>query len=187
MTEAACPHCRRAIEPPPKRSRLCPHCRASIVVRRGSLLTEGQAEAFDTESERAASAKRKAIAVERYREGKASTASDLKQAKASGVVSGVRVLVSTNDCRVCQAVRDRVFPIKSCTPKMLPPYENCEIEDGCRASLTMVVAPEYSGRPRPKKRSATSSGGLVGCVMVASIAIGAFVVIRVCYGVLAGK
>jgi hypothetical protein len=121
-----------------------------------------------------------ARATERYREGRASTARDLKQARSSGVVSGVRLLVSENDCRVCQALKAIVFPLKSCTLDMLPPYRNCDFEEGCRASITMVIAQEYSGKPRPKKLAATKPGGPAGCVMVASILIGTIVVISMC-------
>jgi hypothetical protein len=188
MPKAACPHCRRAIEPPPKRSRLCPHCRAPIVVRRGKLLTEGQAEAFDAELDAIASGKRMARAAERYREGRAYTARDLKQARASqDAVSGIRVMVSENDCPVCHAVEGIVFPVESCTLDMLPPYRNCEFEEGCRACITLVLKPEYSGQRQTAKRAAAKSGGLAGCLMVASILVGAFVVICVCYGMLVGK
>jgi hypothetical protein len=188
MPEATCPHCRRAIEPPPRRSRLCPHCRSPIVVRRGELLTEGQAETFDAELDAIASGKRMARATERYREARASTAGNLKQARASrDIVSGISVMVSENDCRVCQAVSGIIFPVESCTLDMLPPYRNCEIEEGCRACITVVLKPEYSGQHQPAKRTAAKSGGLAGCVMVASILIGALVVLCVCYGVLAGK
>lgn len=188
MPEAICPHCRRAIEPTPRRSRLCPHCRRAIVVRRGLLLTEGQAEAFDAEVESIADAKRMARAAERYREGRAFTARDLKQARASrDVVSGIRVMVSENDCRVCQTIAGTVFSVESCTLDMLPPYRNCELEDGCRACITMELAPEYTGKTRPSKRAASKSAGLAGCVMVGSILIGALVVVCVCYGVLVGK
>jgi hypothetical protein len=188
MPETVCPHCRRAIEPPPRRSRLCPHCRARIIVRRGSLLTEGHAEAFDSEMETIAAGKWKARVARRDREGRACTARDLKQARASrDIISGIRVMVGEDDCRVCQAVKGIVFPVESCTLDMLPPYRSCEFEEGCRACITMELAPTYAAKAQPGSRVGSKSGGLAGCVMVASILIGAFVVIRVCYDVLMGK
>jgi hypothetical protein len=112
----------------------------------------------------------------------------LKQAKASrDVISGICVMVSENDCQVCQAVQGVVFPVESCTLDMLPPYRDCELEDGCRAAITTILKPEASGRRRSAKPAASKPGGLAGCMMIVSILIGAFVVIRVCYGVLTGK
>jgi hypothetical protein len=112
----------------------------------------------------------------------------LKQAKASrDIISGIRVMVSENDCRVCQAVAGIAFPVESCTLDMLPPYRNCELEDGCRACITMEIAPEYAGKARPIKRTSAKSGGVAGCLMAASIFIGFFLVICACYALLMGK
>jgi hypothetical protein len=184
MPGAICPHCRRAIEPAPKRSRLCPHCRAPIVVRRGSLLTETQAATFDAEAGAVAAGKRKARGGDWFREHRGYTARDLKQAKASrGTVTGIGLLVSEDDCRVCQAARDRVFPVQTCTVEMLPPYRDCEYEEGCRATTRMVLSPEYAALGRTGKRA----GGLAGCVMLALILGGIIIVVLACYGLIAGK
>jgi hypothetical protein len=83
-----------------------------------------------------------------FRERRASTNRELKQARASGVVVGVRPLVSANDCGICQAASKRVFPIKDCKVEMLPPYRDCELEGGCRASVSFVLEGEEPGRPR---------------------------------------
>ncbi len=94
-----------------------------------------------------ASRKKRSNTAALYREFRAATARGLKQAKSSGVVLAARPLVNDSDCRVCQAVRSRAFPIEDCTVDMLPPYKDCELEDGCRASVTFVVdVPDEPGR-----------------------------------------
>lgn len=83
----------------------------------------------------------------RFREGQKRLAAELRQAKRSGVVAGIRPLVSGDACPVCRAVRDAVFPIETCTVEQLPPYQDCEHEDGCDSCITEVLKPEYSGQP----------------------------------------
>lgn len=135
---AECPHCQESIDPPPLRSRKCPHCRTLIVVRRGQLLTTEAANKLD---ERLAADE----ARERFRSGQQNAAREIREARKSGVVAGFQPLVSTNDCNICQAVRSMVFPVATCTPEMLPPYRNCELPDGCRATFTSVLTAEYEG------------------------------------------
>jgi hypothetical protein len=150
-----CPYCHHSIEPTPKRSRLCPHCREKVVVRQGHLFTESQADAFDEEKERIATAKRKARAAEWFRERRAQAKADIRDSRESGVVSGFRLLVSANDCDVCQARYDQVFPIRTCTAEQLPPYRDCEYEDGCRASYLHVLDDEgrRPAKTPPRKRT----------------------------------
>lgn len=146
----ACPHCGRSIEPPPKRSRKCPHCRQPIVVRRGYLLTEAKATEFEQrladEKERRKAEKRD----DRFHWARGLVADQLREAKASGVVVGMKLLVSSDACRVCMKVRSKVFPIATCTIDMLPPYRDCLIEDGCDSSVVEILSPEYGG---PRRRS----------------------------------
>jgi hypothetical protein len=163
-----CPHCGLAIEPPPKRSGKCPHCRQAIVVRRGRLLTEQGVEVFEgeLEAERAAKVARKR--EERFQEIRAATARELHDARKTGVVAGMQPLVSGDCCRICQAVRKKVFPIETCTVEMLPPYEDCEIEGGCDSAVIVVFKPEYGGpRPRssPKGKPVPKPGKGSGCLL----------------------
>jgi hypothetical protein len=161
---AECPHCRQTIEPPPKRSRKCPYCRRRIELRRGQLLTPEAAEEQDAKIT-AAEAK------QRFREGRQRVADEIREAKKSGVVAGFKPLVSANDCRTCKAVRNKFFPIATCTPEMLPPYENCEIPEGCRATFTTTLLQEYEKllsktSPRAIRNSgvAASSKSKSGCL-----------------------
>ena len=134
---AKCPHCGQTIDPPPKRSRKCPHCRKPIELRGGRLLTPEDAEILD---DKAATAEAK----KRFREGRQSVARDIREAKKSGgVVTGFKPMVTEAECAVCQAVKNKVFPIKTCTAEMLPPYENCEYPDGCTAGVSTVMTKEY--------------------------------------------
>jgi hypothetical protein len=105
------------------------------VLRQGQLLTPEVAEKLD---EKLTVQKAK----QRFREGRQNTAREIKQARQSGVVAGFKPLVSANDCDICQAVRDKFFPVATCTPEMLPPYENCEIPEGCRATFTCTLSQE---------------------------------------------
>jgi hypothetical protein len=132
-----CPHCRQTIDPPPKRSRKCPHCRKPIELRQGRLLTPEDAEILD---DKAAAAEAK----KRFREARQSIARDIRESKkAGGVVVGFKPVVTAAECNVCRAVKDKVFPIKTCTPEMLPPYENREFPDGCTAWAASVMTKEY--------------------------------------------
>jgi hypothetical protein len=133
---AKCPHCRQSIDPPPKRSRRCPHCREPIALRRGQLLTPEAAEKLDNELAAME-------ATKRLREGRQKAAREIREARKSGVVTGFKPLVSANDCDVCQAASNRFFPVATYTPEMLPPYENCEFPDGCRATFTCTMSQEY--------------------------------------------
>jgi hypothetical protein len=146
----ACPHCHVPIDPPPKRSRKCPHCRQPIVVRRGQLLTDEGVAEFEERLEERREAKRIKERDARLREFRRSTAEQLREAKRSGVVAGIEVLVSSDACQVCQDRRKAVYPIETCTVSMLPPYENCENEDGCDSAIVDVLAEEYGG-PRRRK------------------------------------
>jgi len=156
-----CPHCSQAIDPPPKRSRNCPHCRKPIVVRRGRMLTPESAAEFDSQLEESREKRRSKVRQEKFREGRKNAIREIREAKKSGVVSGFKPLVTENDCDICQKVRDRVFPIDSCTPEMLPPYEDCELEDGCRATFNCVLSSEYetlrSSQKRPSKKGCLGS------------------------------
>ena len=105
-------------------------------VRRGQLLTTEAANKLD---ERLAADE----ARERFRSGQQNAAREIREARKSGVVAGFQPLVSTNDCNICQAVRSMVFPVATCTPEMLPPYRNCELPNGCRATFTSVLTAEY--------------------------------------------
>jgi hypothetical protein len=133
---AACPSCLRLIDPPPKRSRKCPHCKKPIVVRQGKLLTEQAAEKLDKEL----AAKE---AKQRLVDGRKRAATEIREAKKSDVIVGFKPLVSAEDCSVCQAANDKFFPLATCTPEMLPPYGNCEIPEGCRATFVSVLSQEY--------------------------------------------
>lgn len=138
-----CPYCRSPIDPPPARSRKCPHCRASIVVRRGRLLTEAQGAEVDREGARVAAENKARRRAERYREGRARAEHDVADARRSGVVTGFKMLVSANDCRTCRRLKDKVFPVATCKPEMLPPFAECELEEGCRATTIAVLSPRY--------------------------------------------
>jgi len=140
---SSCPHCSQLIDPPPKRSRNCPHCRKPIVVRRDRLLTPEAAEEFDSQLVAIREDRRSKVRQERFREGRKCAIRDIRQAKKSGVVIGFKPLVSENDCDICQKVRDRFFPIDTCTPEMLPPYKDCELVGGCRATFVPVLNSEY--------------------------------------------
>jgi len=100
------------------------------------LLTPKAAEEYDG---KAAVAQAKAL----FRERRQNSARAFRQARESGVVTGFKVLASANDCDVCQSLQGKVFPLGSCTLEMLPPYTNCEYEDGCRATFTCVLQDEY--------------------------------------------
>jgi hypothetical protein len=100
------------------------------------LLTPEAAEELDAKLA-AAEAKR------RFHEGRQKVAREIREARKTGVVTGFKPLVTANDCNICQAVRDKFFPIATCTPEMLPPYENCEIPEGCRATVTSALSQEY--------------------------------------------
>jgi hypothetical protein len=181
---ARCPHCQQTIDPPPKRSRKCPHCREPIELRKGKLLTPEAAEALDA----------KLIAAEareRFREGRQKAVREIRQARQSGVVTGFKLLVSANDCDVCQAVRDRFFPVETCTPEMLPPYENCKLQDGCRATFTCTLAQQYEdllAKYPPGSRFEEKGLGpksKTGCL---GVAIAVFVLISIAlWTVAAGK
>jgi hypothetical protein len=80
---------------------------------------------------------------QRFREGRQRAAREIREAQNSGVVTGFRLLVSANDCDVCQAAQHKFFPVETCTAEMLPPYENCKIPEGCRATFTGVLGREY--------------------------------------------
>jgi hypothetical protein len=173
---AKCPHCRQSIDPPPKRSRKCPHCREPIALRRGQLLTPEAAETLDNELT-AMEAKK------RLREGRQKAAREIREARKSGVVTGFTPLVSGNDCDVCQAASDRFFPIATCTPEMLPPYENCELPEGCRATFTCRLSQEYEyllakNPPKTLLDSGPTKSSKPGC-LTALVAVCAFVVIWV--------
>jgi len=71
------------------------------------------------------------------------TSRNIRQAQDSGVVVAFKLLVTENDCDVCQARREMVIPANACLPEMLPPYEDCKLEDGCRASFTCVLSRKY--------------------------------------------
>ena len=155
------PIVRRAIDPPPKRSRKCPHCRERIELRQGRLLTPAAAEKFDAKL----TVKE---AKQRLREGRQNAAKEIREARKSGVVAGFRPLVSDDDCSVCQAVRDKFFPVENCTPEMLPPYENCEYEDGCRA--TFICDLTDLNPPATPRRNRGCLGVVAVCVFI-SIAV----------------
>ena len=144
-----CPHCGVSIDPPPKRSRKCPHCRQPIVVRRGHLLTEAEADEFDDRLDDA----REAIASRKVAERQAlfrkSVADELRQAKESGVVAGMQLLMSGDACDVFRSRRGLVFPIDSCTVDDLPPYPDCEVDDGCDSTVVSILTPEYGGPSKP--------------------------------------
>jgi len=147
---SSCPQCSQLIDPPPKRSRNCPHCRKPIVVRRGRLLTPEAAEDFDSQLEESREKRRSKVRQERFREGRTNAIREIREAKKYGFVSGFKPLVSEGDCDICQKVRDRFFPKDTCTPEMLPPYKNCELEDGCRATFISVLNGDYETlRPSP--------------------------------------
>src|ERR1035441_6360380 len=114
---SCCPHCSKVVEPPPKRSRKCPHCGERIEVRGGQVMTSESAEKFDTE-------RTKKEAAERFREGREIAVQNFQNAKDSGVVVGFKLLLSGDECGVCQKNGNRIFPIAACTVQMLPPYEN---------------------------------------------------------------
>jgi hypothetical protein len=146
-----CPHCFVVIDPCPTRSRKCPHCRQPIVVRRGYLLTGAEAEEFEgrlaEEKQRITARKR----LDRIKADRASVARLILQARESGVVSGMKPLVSSDACDVCARNRNRVFAIEDCTPEMLPPYPDCEFEGGCESTVVEVLSAEYGGPGRPAR------------------------------------
>jgi hypothetical protein len=50
--------------------------------------------------------------------------------------------VSEDACKVCLAARSKVFPIETCTAEKLPPYKDCEYEEGCNSTVTEVLRSE---------------------------------------------
>jgi hypothetical protein len=127
-----CPHCSEVIKRPPKRSRKCPHCQEPIELRLGQLMTPDSAEKFDAE-------KKAQEAIERFQEGRRIAVEAIKNAKNSQVVVGFKLYLSGYECDVCRTKKYRVFPVESCTPDMLPPYEDCEYENGCSGCLIEVL------------------------------------------------
>src|SRR5208337_4795176 len=107
------------------------------------MLTPESAAEFDSQLEESREKRRSKVRQERFREGRKNAIREIREAKKSGVVSGFKPLVTEHDCDICQKVRDRFFPIDTCTPEMLPPYKNCELEDGCRATFVSVPSSEY--------------------------------------------
>ena len=175
---SSCPYCRQPIDPPPKRSRKCPHCRAPIVVRRGNLFTEAGAEKFDEAAEADRAKKHAKIRAERYKEFRGYSRRNLKQAKESGVVIAFEFLVSDNDCDVCQKVKGKRIPISGCTLDMLPPFKDCENEDGCRATWVDVLDPKYSGKPDSSvslRSAGQTSSGCLGIAVLAIVAVFLFI------------
>jgi hypothetical protein len=96
---------------------------------------------------------------ERFREGRKNTIRSLQQDKKSGVVVGYRLLLSGDECGVCEKNKDGFFPIATCTPEMLPPYENCEDQSGCSGCFVQVLISDPA--PVLSKRK-----GCLGAVLV---------------------
>ena len=152
MSSPVCPHCNQLLNPPPKRSRKCPECRKPIVVRRGCLLTEAEAAEFDEQLDDAREQIRTRKNDDRLRQFRQTIREQLAQAKRSEVVAGMQVLVSGDACDICMKARKTVFPIETCTLDMLPPYSNCEYEDGCHSCVIEIMRPEYGGPSIPGGR-----------------------------------
>jgi len=146
----------------------CPHCRKPMVLRQGRLLTPEGAEKFDSEREEKRRERTLTEAKQRFREGRKNAAQEIRQARQSGVVVGFRPLVSEDACRICQEVRKSFFPIGKCKSEMLPPYENCEFEDGCRETFTQVLDTDFDPTT-PSKRKSRPKQGCLGVVVVVCI------------------
>ncbi|MGD9617134.1 MAG: hypothetical protein AB7W06_17300 [Alphaproteobacteria bacterium] len=159
---SACPHCHKAIDPPPKRSRKCPHCKAHFTVRRGVILTDAQAEAIEAEEARR-------LRKSRFREGRAQVVEELREARKSGVVAGFKPLVGDDACRLCLEARDRYFPLADCTVDMLPPYAECECEYGCESTITEVLKSEYDGGLSARKPNAAHGAGCLSAAFLAVV------------------
>jgi hypothetical protein len=115
-------------------------------------MTLESAEKFDAD--------RSAIeAAERFKESRKVAIQNIQQAKKSGVVVGFKLLLSGDECDVCQRNKDRFFPIATSSVEMLPPYEKCEYEWGCSGTFVEVLVSDFA--PVPKKRK-----GCLGTVLV---------------------
>ena len=134
---ANCPHCSKVIDVPPNQLGNCPHCKEPIKVRNYLLLTPAQAEKVDVDK----TAQR---AAERLARVSQITIDNVNQARDSGVVAGFKLLLSGDECRVCRKNKKQMFPIATCTPEMLPPYEDCEYDDGCSGTFVSILHSRYS-------------------------------------------
>jgi hypothetical protein len=125
---------------------------------------------FDDRVAEERNAKKARQREERFREARRMTADQLRQTKRSGVVAAIKPLVSGDACRLCLAVRRKTFPIDQCTVEMLPPYEDCEFEEGCESSIEEVLTPKYGGPPRGNRRNTgkavTKQGGCLGVALM---------------------
>jgi hypothetical protein len=136
-------------------------------------MTPDLAEKFDT-------ARKVQDAAERFREGRNIAIQNIQQAKSSGVVVGFRLLLSGDECDVCQKNKNRFFAVATCTSEMLPPYQDCEYENGCSGTFVEVLytdaAMDFKARVGTDRQSAKSNPKGRGCLgAVLSLAFITFV------------
>ncbi|MAG84630.1 hypothetical protein CMK10_10775 [Candidatus Poribacteria bacterium] len=125
-----CPYCKEILENRPKRNKKCPSCQHKIIIRRGKLLTESQAEEYDKkELERT----RKAIERQNMK--------TLISYQKSGIIKYVEILAAgQNSCSVCKKLDRKKILLKNELRKPTLPVKNCTGCYGfCRCCYSPVV------------------------------------------------
>lgn len=114
---ANCPYCNFAFERRPQRNRKCPNCQSKIMLRKGKLLTDSQAEDYDKKKteqigkqldrlRRRNLINYKELGVLRYVE--ISSACDGASCQACNQLNGKRFLLKDE-------LRNPTLPVKNCT------------------------------------------------------------------------
>lgn len=148
---APCPHCGKAVHPPPKRHRKCPHCGQPIRVRRGHLFTEMGEEEFLERQEKARDQREEHELANRMREFRRIHAQDLRQYKEPpGLFVAIIVHADDASCDYCKSLNGISIPLSECSDICLPPWGQCTHEGGCRCWFEGVYPPEVEeGLPPP--------------------------------------
>lgn len=126
---ALCPYCQKSFEERPKRNRKCPACGSKIILRRGVLLTESQAEDHDKKRSAqigASIAASKKASLERYRK--------------DGVKCVQILATGQTSCKACRALRGKKFLVKDELRNPTLPVKDCTGYYGhCRCAYIPVV------------------------------------------------
>jgi predicted RNA-binding Zn-ribbon protein involved in translation (DUF1610 family) len=127
---AYCPYCNKQLEKRPVRNTKCPMCGAKIILRKGQLLTEEQAAAYDTKE-----------LVEQRKSIEANHMATLIGYKKSGVVEYVEICGGgQNSCPACQSLSGKRFLLKDALRNPPLPVKNCTSVYGfCRCCYVAVV------------------------------------------------